>query len=78
MPSNQSSLPMLLRLMAQLTPAAGRKRDRKRVVRHLFFFLPLPLKIALPPDCSGLRFQGNSVHSQLCDLVEEGLWGIWV
>lgn len=29
------------------------------------FFLPLPLKIAKPPDCTGLRFQGNRVHSQL-------------
>lgn len=48
------------------------KERRKRVVRHLFF--PPLLKIAKPPDCTGLRFQGNHVHSQLSDLVKEGVW----
>lgn len=39
-------------------------------MRHLFFFLPPLLKIAELPDCTGLRFQGNSVHSQLPSLME--------
>lgn len=47
---------------------------RKGGVRHLFFFLPPILKIAELPDCTGLRFQGNSVHSQLPSLME-GLAG---
>lgn len=49
--------------------------EEKRVVRHLFFFLLLPLKIALPPDCTDLRFQGNSVHSQLSSVVERKICG---
>lgn len=38
-------------------------------MRHLFFSF---LKIAQPPDCTGLRFQGNGFHSQLSNDVEEG------
>lgn len=51
---------------------------RDRVVRHLYFFiyfLPLLLKIALSPDCTRPRFQGNGLHSQLSNTQREGVGG---
>lgn len=55
----------------------GVESEEEKGSASSFFSLSLP-KIALPPDCTFLCFQGNGVHSKLCSLVEEGVWMIRV
>lgn len=56
------------------------KRGSASSFFSFFFSLPPLLKIAELPDCTGPRFQGNGVHSQLSSHIEglaERVW-VWV